>query len=1130
MSLRLDQTAVDGITHQRSQDGITIFNGIKPYCVSLSQIAFAPENIFTSKQLIDALKQLDFNLTSLVSQHSSKSFNGSLESPTIPPSLADYIFVPIAQLLQRSSLGDTELEFILSIINTLIKHCWAAPGSLPLPLAKQFVPLITVLIGGKPNETEKEIGSHSNETLLNGVNCLNSLLQGLENQGSSISDSFLTDNKNLPAIGHMVSVLLNISLKSRFLQLQIESFETLDKLYNLLHDGEILSFLLPGNVSVISKVIKSRPHYKVVCKALKVLTTILSFTFNDFDLDTQWKNEVVVLEDLKDIKQVDVEDEDISVIIPDLEPGKYHRTTSWLRATLFQLRKALKLILDVGNLDNFELRNSLFQLDLTILKTCFRTCGLILPLIIDSISLVCSVDSTFTDFLFDSFSRNSNLPQFIKLINSNLNGCIDSLPFQINSPDISKTVNLLDRIHMNVKLLVLYNDNADQFVVEKLINRLLEEIVMMVQSANSKTNSKISTSTSQFYESEMLLITSSYTNEEFKEDAKQTNIMESILDSEVENAIIKLFETLSTYSNISFILTDLIASNDSGNLGENINRMIEGSVALWIVSTISSFNKPERQSTFDEFIEFEEDDMDVDVDVVKNRELTNDNQESVITLKNNVYSVLQCAGEVLDLNSTKSKDSIGLIKSTVIALHSIGQAADILGEEFRDELIDYLYPVIDNLASPNDLIRNEAQLVAIKLAANLYNNSIRDLIFENHDYLIDSLSVRLTGDSITPRTPMVLNVLIKIGGMDLLNQLDDIIVMIFTLLDLYHGYSVLCEGFLIVFKEVIDQIYKHYFIDFDFNDLENSLQEDSVINHGPWGMKSIEDVLQFLNRKIELPDDILDEPGVDSDDDDEILKKDKKILEVDSDDESDSDNEGESHLTVTTNNNHADVEDNTPKWTSPISSKLYRTVTQIFVYSERLSRHKSINLRILTLKLINGIIPILATQKNRFLPLVASLWSTIANLIETEEDNRILDLAFEVAESAIRYANSFLRTRFVDLFRIIQDRKFYKELTKRQHELYRKRVSMDSRIVINRTSTSTNYEVRTFEKYCHFLEFALTKFGKLLSTDLAFQIVKITIIVDSDPDHYGYFDDIVYYLKSRDEVGEEKNTGYYISS
>ncbi|KAG7857684.1 hypothetical protein KL939_002940 [Ogataea angusta] len=1026
--------------------GVFIFREIKQSCVDLSQVTFAPPGTFTSGKLVAAIKQLDSKLTRVIDSSPDAISYG------IPTSLADYIFVPIAYLLKRPMIEETELEYTLSIINTLIKRCWAFPGSLQMEMAQQLMPLITFLIGGKPNLNLNELPEHDDETILNGIGCLQNLLVGIKNQGSKYSGDFLNDPKIMPSMGHMVTVLLMFIQKGQSVKIQVQSLETLNDLFDMFHDGEILSFMLPGVVSAISKVLKQKKRQKVVAKSLELLTTAICFVFDDFDLGIETIHKVETLDDVKE-HDMGVE-HSVQITIAVSGDKKLHRTTSWLKATIYQLQKAFRIILNQD--DRVDVKEQYFKLCSSIISRCFLSCSTLIPQILDCLAQVCHNEDYYSKFT-DVLAFNSHVPEILKLIELELEKGIGMISVALRSPDSSKGVGLFNKFCFYFS--VLSGFDWDYLVLaEKLISTLRNELILLNRKKKHRKPIEVS------YGDELLsiVLTSNF------EVSEKVWPLDDILDVEVEKSLMSMLSYLGQRGSksLQYILIDLPPT-------DSVDLALAESMSLWLV--MSSVQKTSLDH--DEYF----------TDDYKDNE---DSSSTQVT-----YSLLEKAGELLSFAAIHEDPA--LTKATIVGLQCIEKACDILGDDFRSELVDYLYPVVDSLASPNDLIRLQAQKVILRIADQLYEGSVEKLISENCDYLADKLSINMTSETITPRTPMIVGVLIKIGGIELVSQMDDIITTIFTLLDLYHQYTALCEGFFFVFNQIIDQIYANVLSGVSLRNFEQNSETVSVLYPEPWGLSNLEQVFNFVEKQAEIMDydqeaesEIIEEP----------IKKDK-ILEVDSDDESDAE----------MNSVVPSPEDDT-KWTSPISPKMYKTLSDILQYSERLSKHRSIRVSGTALGLMNRLIPILATENPKFLPIAASIWPTAASFA-TNDDPKLAISALSVIHTLISYANVFLTNRFCDLSKHLITK--YHELIKKHESIYRRRKENPVKGIVNKTSTTTNFESRVFEELAVLCRTALLKLGRTLPLESALNIASVAYLYDDDEMHYGSYDDVIYYLKNR---------------
>ncbi|GME82393.1 unnamed protein product [Ambrosiozyma monospora] len=581
-------------------------------------------------------------------------------------------------------------------MNTLISYCWSSVGSLPKLTALQFFPLLTFLIGGPPNDSK--VKQHSDETLGNGVQCIQSLLKGCQNQGVSFYKGVFEDTKMIPCLGHLISVLLDIVLSCSNTDVQMTSLDTLKLLYQLLNDGEILSFVLPGTISSISKLMIKNPHYQVTIKALEVIRVIVSCCFNDVDLDVHKKHNIQTIEDLKD-SIIPIDDKEsvengFKVVIPENVGDKRHRTTAWLRATSYQLQKGFKVILNIKEekLSRESVRQALFDLILSIFVNCFKSCEVMLPTLFDTLTDVCCSDVMFQDYLIASMKTSVNFADFKLLLDDSLVKDLDKLSFVLSSPDTTKILSLFNRLTFFTTTMCDLNFMGE-VATERLTNKLNDELSFLLQLANSSNAKKkitagsltsIVTDKKKSYITEMKLISSNYlgTGLDFEEPVS-ISIFDGIFDKEVESALLQLLKSLSNSPTICQVLDQLLLNCETTN--NQINNTIQQSTSIWLSTTILSFKDTTHRKNVDpvdEFMQF--DDSDSDNESVYT--VTEDDDELAIVLQNNVYTSLEKSYEVLDLVSTESKGSLGSIKATIMALSTIGNACVILNDSFQDEL------------------------------------------------------------------------------------------------------------------------------------------------------------------------------------------------------------------------------------------------------------------------------------------------------------------------------------------------------------------------------------------------------------------------------------------------------------
>src|SRR5699024_5956678 len=105
--------------------------------------------------------------------------------------------------------------------------------------------------------------------------------------------------------------------------------------------------------------------------------------------------------------------------------------------------------------------------------------------------------------------------------------------------------------------------------------------------------------------------------------------------------------------------------------------------------------------------------------------------------------------------------------------------AQQLGEAFRPELVDALYPVLQLLASGNSNLQNHAMTCLNILTTACNYGDTSTMVIENVDYLVNAVGLKLNTFDVSPYPPQVLLMMIKLCGARLIAYLDDLIGSIF---------------------------------------------------------------------------------------------------------------------------------------------------------------------------------------------------------------------------------------------------------------------------------------------------------------------------------------------------------------
>lgn len=529
------------------------------------------------------------------------------------------------------------------------------------------------------------------------------------------------------------------------------------------------------------------------------------------------------------------------------------------------------------------------------------------------------------------------------------------------------------------------------------------------------------------------------------------------------------------------ILESLLLSNDSQSprdLG----------ASLWIANQfLGKHRETSHEINIEEFIDFgEDDDESSESNCLQEDEMVEDINYLVVSQSQNLMEKISPHLDDLSIMTVSlSRNEIQRNqvneKAYSVALDSIGFLSYHLPkEEFKESfLIDFLFPIFEALTfNSNPRIQSHARNVVLSIAKNHYRNSIADLIIENLDYLVDSLSLKLTvPGSITPALLGILIVILEASGLKLLltNQLTDLISQIFVLIDSYHGYSVLVEGFFIFFARLVKKIKAEYLKE---TDLKKILFHASL--YKPWGMTSMDQVKALVNETGKLY-----EPFENYEREKEYFhRKQDAFSEADSDDEEKKDSDDEQ-------DEEREEKETEGPWPSPVPKAIYFIVQRIFIYGLRLLSHPSDSLKVQLLNTLIEVYPILSTNYSLVLPLVAQNWDDIIALLPSDNSDQdissdtvsitTVELLTLMLETDRFMNDTFLSKRFTDLWNMIHE-KFKSDRT-------------SSLEIIKVTSFKKTTNVKLLKALLKYLVTGLNNYERIIPDVTALHIMKFVAIL-----------------------------------
>ncbi|CCU77910.1 hypothetical protein BGHDH14_bgh04151 [Blumeria hordei DH14] len=567
---------------------------------------------------------------------------------------------------------------------------------------------------------------------------------------------FVSDPGTLLALGHSVSVMLDGITDGPTPGVQIKALIALDKLWHCLQDPEVFPKFFPGAVSALTKSLtpssRLRRSKKFIVQALKVFKHILTSTLNDVRTST------------------------IKKICPNIETPSVtdHKNTSltadWLKLTTDKVKLALSVVTKLRNHQSEEVCQALNKFCLSILDECHSTLIESSRILVETcmtLNGINSVDTTCerTTNLTDLALIHSDLAEVVRDV---MYEWITDLPRVMQANDEAAKVLVLRKLSRTQELLVelnirspilektLHNSLRDSITVatEPLVSsRALEEIEPNLNSQALTTWTMVGSSSSEFQPTIMLHESQTYTRKE----------------------LLNFVASLGTRLLKIGMANDMLEYTKSAS-GDSVLS------AYWLCFQLLKSSASTNQE------------LDELIDELLKSSLTQYDQHDLVEQELFLYSLSQL---------TTNNDEIRDWRLQLVAIEVVAERAKKMQRNFRLELVDALYAIVQILGSRNPRLRGHAITCLNIISQSCGYNSPSDLIIDNVDYMVNAISLQLNSFSIAPQAPQVLVMLIRLTGPSLILYLDDLIKTIFAALENYHGCQNLVDVLFSVLMEIV---------------------------------------------------------------------------------------------------------------------------------------------------------------------------------------------------------------------------------------------------------------------------------------------------------------------------------------
>lgn len=838
--------------------------------------------------------------------------------------LAEYAFFPLTHIFNQTQQASVRcLELAVKCLQILVEKGWRE--KLSAQMGKQLLILLTILAGGSPGQSQNPQSSHakSEELSMAAFDSIGAVCRLIK--GQEATSTIFNEVGTATVVDQAVYVFLEAIVDGPADGVQVSAARALQALHSRVTDRVVLASLMPRTVSSLTKALRSmsqtRRSYKLLSCCLEILTEDLRVMLNDVAVSTT---------DATHSKAGNSGNADAVVL-----------DQSWLSATVSQVKLALANIVHLRNHDRWEVRHALFQLCVMIVEECQKSLEDSLPMAIETLVVLSESDGprqpnqayTTLRHLTASSDHISNL------LKSGLHSWIVALPRLMQGNDDSAKQRAIRQI--SAAFQILSEVQRRNKIIEDTMTTSLCDSVSAAISVSSNVPQPLEPDVGPALEVDTL------------NDSSETPTFAPVLlgHGSQKDTLAELKSMIATLNS-----TDANLEITRSMLSRLHNQSGSAFIAPFWLALSFLKSLATDVASFDDI-------LDLGAPGVSS---------SKGSLVEELYSI---ALPILTDVPTANPDDW---RVPALALETVALQAQQLGDSFRPELIDSLYPVLQLMGSSNPALKNHAMTCLTIMTSSCGYANASTMLVENVDYLVNAVALKLNTFDVSPQAPQVLLMMVRLCGARLIPFLDDLVGSVFAVLDAFHGYPKLVELLFAVLGAIVDEGSRTPSV-LAIGNSEN----DQPVNHRkrPQAATSITDLSGEFRRfreKRNRTTTLEDESAAN-----EILSHPKRAWSAprDSglerpDDEDDPETSSE-----------ADQSPSQKEEEEKPHSKSHTLLLNIIKSIPPHLSSPSPFLRRSLLSILTRGLPILAQDENSFLPLINDLWASVSARITLPQES-----------------------------------------------------------------------------------------------------------------------------------------------
>ncbi|XP_072305659.1 TELO2-interacting protein 1 homolog [Eucyclogobius newberryi] len=721
--------------------------------------------------------------------------------------LQDYVLFPLRFVLKvpgpkKDNLVQAVANAICYILENTCVQSWNTLHDL---FSELCLCLCCPTDPGKPVDASEELK-------LSILKCLNSLIHAA--YGDIVFK--LYEPGMLPGLGAAVSLLLALAEKEKSREIQGAALKLLlvliqecdcsqehvDCTAQRMTIGRTVASFLPGISTAVARIITGdiRQGHRVTVRAMKVWSGTVGLVMEDSQLQCRFPVETSAPE-LGRVGQLLVQ-----------------RTEEWVKSTAARLCVLLKKLVSCTSAhQHWKVRLALVELADDLFKRCGQSLTECVGSLLDAlVGAVNDDEPRVRDrselALREVSQRNRQISggddgsrnickTFTDILSENLHSLCTSLPRLMRTSDDQKKLFVLNVFLGYVKLLgplvsVVLSSAAHLERVSKALMQVLELYVMDVRIVEER----------------------SYTDMDMDSGSNshvQRKHFMYFTDDRIFFVLMEICRTLGYYGNL-YILTDHFlglyrqSSVYRKQAAMVLNEIVRGAAGIAVATGGEDLESKDGgpsglcaeedlraavESIIEEYICINNWHL-----MTVSEETDRDKQDQKILSPSRLLSIsnteiTSSSGplHLVPLGSPASTSHLHQLNSNIwqlcVQLEGISSSAQALGQGFGPLLMTSLYPVLEKAGEESLLVSQAALGCMWDMCKACGYPSLKVLIIENSDYLLNDVSLNLQRLSQHPQAPRVLTVMLTHSDCSLLPLVGDIVQDVLTALDLSYDHT-----------------------------------------------------------------------------------------------------------------------------------------------------------------------------------------------------------------------------------------------------------------------------------------------------------------------------------------------------